>query len=231
MRDTRAQITMNRTTFQAAFFSTAGALVIGLAMIGCANEPPASNVAAVPGPQERLDAIVATLRRGFDQGGGGVITTGPAGQASTVTAISVNTQVTSHKLIPPTGEGEPLRAAITVEMKSRYTYRAAPVGPADGRGRGEVADERANVMAEGLAGGENQGEVLDSELVGLASGADAGRRTLPAQPEEVAIGWPESVTRSYDLVYQGDRWELVTEIDAKAEPLIKFAFDRALATQ
>jgi hypothetical protein len=57
----------------------------------------------------------------------------------------------------------------------------------------------------------------------------APKSTQPG--EDIVTRRPDEQVRKYELVDNGDRWVLVTQLDPKTEQSIKFAFEEALARQ
>jgi len=74
-------------------------------------------------------------------------------------------------------------------------------------------------------------EVLDPELLS-AQRQDADDRGTSESERQVTVARRQSAAeRKYELVYENDRWILVTPLDPETERSIQNAFDRALAEQ
>jgi hypothetical protein len=182
-------------------------------------------MSANPGPEESFELILETFRRGIEGVKVGFVARREGGHSM----MSGDNKV-SHKLIPPTKEGDPYKAIITVESKSSYSLQRTTPAETD-RENNKPGNQDSQ---SGIAGDDPVGiDILDSDLVGKP--ADAASSTRPSQPvadtTTVARRPQSPVTKSYELQYENGRWALMSELDPETEQGIKNAFDHAFKTQ
>jgi hypothetical protein len=135
-------------------------------------------------------------------------------------------QVT-YEMLPPKKDGDPLKAVIRVTSQSQYSMqRSTESGATDSSN--DAAEQPANGQSA-----EGDAQIFDPSV---ASTPRQGAKSAP--PANTTDGKAVVVARaddkderSYELVYENGRWKLVSELDPNTEGLIKFAFERALATQ
>jgi hypothetical protein len=207
--------------------------VAATCVVGCADHSDmgvrvSSNrprMSANPGPEESFELILETFRRGIEGVKVGFVARREGGHSM----MSGDNKV-SHKLIPPTKEGDPYKAIITVESKSSYSLQRTTPAETD-RENNKPGNQDSQ---SGIAGDDPVGiDILDSDLVGKP--ADAASSTRPSQPvadtTTVARRPQSPVTKSYELQYENGRWALMSELDPETEQGIKNAFDHAFKTQ
>ena len=210
------------------------AATLATCVVGCTDRsdlgvrvsPSAPRTSANPGPEESFDLILETFRRGVEGVKIGFVARREGGHSM----MSGDNKV-SHKLIPPTQEGDPYKAIITVESKSSYSMQRTTI-PEDKRENNNSGNQDSQ---SGIAGAENPVgiDILDSDLVGRP--ADTGAMAGPSQPiadaTTIARRPQTPVTKSYELQYENGRWALVTELDPETEQGIRNAFEHAFKTQ
>jgi hypothetical protein len=210
-----------------------GAVLAALAAVGCANETTPAGGGRPPGtvslgPEESFAEILATFRRGIETGAEGVPAGGINRQGGGYSVMSINNTV-SHKLLPPSSEGEPYRATITVVSQSRYSIqRTSPDSDDADRDDGSKESEGSGDPTRPLDTGV---EVYDDELITSTGGSGGSRRQTPTTPDAVPLRRQGEFTQTYDLVYRNGRWELVTQINPDTERAVLNAFKRALSMQ
>jgi hypothetical protein len=203
--------------------------LLAFSLAGCRDEAASSASADAvnprnAGPEESFKLIVETFRRGIEDIPIGFIMRQESGQS-----MMVGKNEVSHELIRPTKEGETYRAVITVSSQSRYSIQRTREEP-------EPDDENEEQPATTELTGESEDaagqEIFDSELVGGGSAPrNEPRRTSPGATEQFVDRRADQGERDYDLVYEGGRWKLITELDDETEQAIRDAFKRALDTQ
>jgi hypothetical protein len=204
-------------------------VILGTGLAGCRNES-ASNASAAagktttkPGPEESFKLIVETFRRGIEDIPIGFVMRQDSGQS-----MMVGKNEVSHQLIHPKKQGQPYRAIITVTSESRYSIQRTreETPPEDEREEQSLANSLTDDSDE-----EDGQEIFDSELIGSASSKNDSRRTTPGETEQFVDRRADAGERHYELVYENDKWRLVTELDPETEQATRDAFDRALKTQ
>jgi hypothetical protein len=202
-------------------------VLFAAALAGCAKDGGQQSVAAKrakPGPEESFELIVETFRRGVEDVRIGFVVPDEHGHS-----MMYGKNEVSHELIPPTKEGEPYKAVITVDSKSSYSIQRSGSSSDD-----DENDQRQDVASvEDLANDPGGLEILDDDLVsGSPTGNSSNRGSGDAASEPIvrrqAEDWP---VRKYELEYRNGRWELVTKPDPETEQSIQNAFDQALKTQ
>jgi hypothetical protein len=182
---------------------------------------------AKPTPEERFQHVLESFRRRVqDSQIGFVVTDG----TSRSTMVGHN-EVTS-KLIPPATAGDHYKAVITVHRESRYSYRhtASPTDQSE-------HDQNAKSQGTSLLDGPNAKKgisILEPDLAGKPRSDNSESAANPQtqqSAEDIVARQPDKEDRNFDLVYENDRWVLVTKTDPKTEQSIQFAFDEALANQ
>jgi len=210
------------------FFPLALTVLIAASFVAGCRETSVENKQAQStplqeSPEESLTRIMEIFRRGVEAVEIGFIVRDGDGHSM----MSGSNKVT-HQLIPP-GEDDPrYRAIITVSSQSRYSIQRSTDGE-DPQSQAKPSKSRPNPLAES---GEQQGvEVLDPELLS-AQRQDADDRGTSESERQVTVARRQSAAeRKYELVYENDRWILVTPLDPETERSIQNAFDRALAEQ
>jgi hypothetical protein len=193
--------------------------------IGC-NHRAASKSAqpAKATPEDSFKYILETFRRQVeDQNISFVVTDG-----SSRTAMSGSNKVSSE-LFPPKNAGENYKAVVTVESVSQYSLRRS-------RSSDEIEREKKskNQSSSSLVDSSEKKdiEVVDSRFAATSQDSNnQSSATTSAPPQETVQRRPDGEVRKYELVHDGDHWQLVTKLDPKTEQSIKFAFDEALSRQ
>ncbi len=207
-----------------------GILLVVLGAVGlngctkdAGEEAAAAAKRAKPGPEESFELIVETFRRGVEDVPIGFVVRRESGHSRMVGKNDVK-----HELIPPSKEGEPYKAIITVDSKSSYSIQRSGSSDDDDAKQNNNGDETADELANDPGGVE----VFDSDLVNPSpsGGSTRGNSEGAAEPivRRQADDWP---ARKYELEYRSGRWELLTELDPETEQSIQNAFDQALNTQ
>ena len=198
-------------------------------VIGCAKEAGKGSAAsakrAKPGPEESFELIVETFRRGVEDVPIGFVVRRESGHSRMVGKNDVK-----HELIPPSQEGEPYKAIITVDSKSSYSIQRS--GSSDDDDAKQDDSSRDATQADDLANDPGGVEVFDSDLVNASPSGGSTRGNGEGATEPIvrrqADDWP---ARKYELEYRSGRWELLTKLDPETEQSIQNAFDQALKTQ
>jgi hypothetical protein len=199
------------------------AAAIAFVALGCQKKPadsPEAQEAAKNSrvtPEQSFELIVDTFRRGIEDVQIGFdIPDGRGGRT-----MMTGRNVVTHQLIAPAKEGEPYTGQIKVASESHYSMqRSTEAG--EGAEKADTADQQAT---------SSDIQVFDP----VASADNSNAESRPAEPANkngVTVAQAKNENeRTYDLVYENGRWKLVTKLDPKTEESIRFAFDRALASQ
>lgn len=205
------------------------AVLFSAAFVSGCRESSVANTPSKPtpikeSPEESLTRIMEIFRRGVEAVEIGFIVRDGDGHSM----MSGSNKVT-HQLIPPGKDDPRYRAIITVSSQSRYSIQRSKDGDETQQNQGKTTNSRPNPLAET---GEEQGvEVLDPELLS-APRQDAENLGTNESERQVTVARRQSAAeRKYELVYENDRWILVTPLDPETERSIQNAFDRALAEQ
>jgi hypothetical protein len=200
-------------------------LIIVTMAIGCNRQVDGGTsgtaAAALPAPEARFAKILDYFRRKVeDQPVGFVVSDG------TSRSTLVGTNTVSSELIRPTKEGEPYKAFINVETRSSYTLHRTTSS--------EDSEKNQNSKNQGqkslLDSKDEKKNEFEPDLTGKTNSDSSGSKSN--QPgEEKTIRRPDVQNRKYELVYNHDRWSLVTKLDPKTQRSIQFAFEQALASQ
>jgi hypothetical protein len=177
-----------------------------------------------PGPEESFEMIVETVRRGIEDVPIGFVLRDEDGHS-----MMTGKNEVSHELIPPSKEGEPYKAIITVGSQSHYSIQRATSDEDD---EGQVEKQRIDSLAQETD--ETGLEVFDSELVGSSGKAKQDRRppsSAAEKSEKTVTRQADRQERKYEFVYVDGKWTLVTPLDAETEQSIQNAFNRALEMQ
>jgi hypothetical protein len=218
-------IEMNRSSVGHVFAAVA---LIVAAATGCQKQAGDTKAKAAPAvttkptPEESFELIVETFRRGVEDVPFGFKVDDGSGGRTMMTGRNVVT----HKLIPPAKEGEPLKAEIKVASKSQYSLQRSTEQP-------EADSEESEDATDTESTDDSDVQIFDP-AVASTPGAGTDRRATTTKEDKSAVTVArrdDQDERTYELVYENGRWKLVTKLDPKTEELIKFAFDRALATQ
>jgi hypothetical protein len=175
--------------------------------------------------EESFEFIVDTFRRHVEgQNVGFVITEG-----SSRTSMTGTNKVTAQ-LVRPATPDDHYKGVVTVESRSNYSLRRT-------RTAEEIEREQNAKKQQGSTSLIDQSDKKGLEIIDPKLAGTNGSEPSPTSPksnlqgEETVTRLPDNEKRDYQLVYDGDRWQLVTKLDPKTEQSIKFAFDEALARQ
>lgn len=189
--------------------------------IGCQKKDRESQGAAAAAskqatPEESFESIVEMFRRGVEDIPIGFRVDDGSGGRTLMTGRNVVT----HQLIPPGGDGDTYRAEITVESQSEYSLQRSNTSSAS-----QPATSDAQPAADGSDFQSLDPSQASSPGAGTASSAKGDKSAVTVARNE------EKDMRTYKLVYENGRWKLVSKLDPNTEGSIKFAFERALASQ
>ena len=204
------------------------AIVAGAAScISCTGESTGGKTATPaskfikPTPEESLTFIMDTFKRRIEETPIGFVIADSNGR-STMTG----TNKVSYEVIKPAEGANTLKAVVTVTTQSRYSIKRTKE-----TSEGDSDDEnskRADPLAD-PADEENGVESFDPVISGRPA-AESSTSSAP-RSEDVVARRPDEESRKYELVYEGDRWKLVTELDPDTESSIQNAFKNALDSQ
>jgi hypothetical protein len=209
-----------------ALLRTAAVLwAISTLCAGCNRQIAAGRPVAKPIPEERFQRILDTFRRNIEgQPVGFVVSNG--GSRSTL----VGTNKVSSKLIPPASADDHYKAVITVTSESHYSLRGTKNSAEEAERDQNAANQSSKTLSDPK---EKKGVgILEPDLAGKPRNdpSEAAPKATQSDEEKVSRRRNESV-RKYELVYDGERWELITKLDPKTERSIKFAFEEAFDRQ
>jgi hypothetical protein len=195
---------------------------------GCSGPAggPASGPVAKPTPEESFDVMMELFRRRIEGSPGSFVVEKHGGRSRLMASNTVTSEV-----FPPSKEGEPYRADVTVHSEARYSIQRTVEEP-DGSAKKE---EPRNDQRSGIPSLDNAGNgvgILDPDLV-TSHGGDQQqpRQTGPTAGESVVTRREDEEKRTFKLEYTNGRWVLLTKPDPKTERSIQEFFDEALATQ
>jgi hypothetical protein len=217
---------MNRGLY-ALLISLLGICVIAFVAVGCRHESASSVPTALPRatPEEGFEKVVEIFRDGMEiAGGSSGFVTQDAGAGS---RFQVHNTVTSE-LIAPSKPDEPYRGTITVSSQSIYSFHRQ-TDDDDKKDHKKNNDQPANGpnQSSTLGNSDSDFKSFNQSVVSDPSQDDKGSSDgTPAVERR-----PDNVDRTYQLVYQGGRWELVTKLDPKTEASVQHAFERAFRLQ
>ncbi len=203
-----------------------GAFLVAVACTGCRREPStAEQAVAHATPEQGFEEIVRVFKDGIESPGGSA-----SGFVAQNTGASSRFQVSNtvtSQLIKPAKPDDPYRGTITVTSQSIYSIRMAPDDD-------EKKDDDKNASANNR---QNPLDTTDTTNSGFES-FDKGLVSQPPSDDKssgsdapIVQRRPDKVGHTYDLVYQGNSWKLVTKLDPKTEASIENAFERALRLQ
>jgi hypothetical protein len=177
------------------------------------------------GPEESFKLIVETFRRGVEDIQIGFVMRQEGGHS-----MMTGRNKVSHELIPPTKDGEPYKATITVTSQSRYSIQRTNV-PVESDHKDDVKDQTTSADPLNETDDTSGLEILDPDLVGASGSSSQARRSSAGSTERLVDSRPDQGERKYELVYEKGRWNLVTKLDSETEQSIENAFVQALKTQ
>jgi len=201
---------------------------IAVAGTSCRREssPPVQAAPERPAPETSFEALVELVKDGMVLPGGSA-----SGFVSQNTGASSRFQVhntVTSQLIPPATPADPYRGKITITSQSVYSLRRSAED--DDQKKRDEQNAPADRGFGTLDDSQNSYSGFNSFDRGLVSDSSDDEKSGAAEIESVQRR-PDSVDRTYDLVYQGGRWELTTKLDPKTEASVENAFQRALRLQ
>jgi hypothetical protein len=180
---------------------------------------------AKPTPEERFHRVLESFRRKVEEPQLGFVVS-EGGTRSTM----FGTNKVSSQLIPPATAEDHYKAVITVDRESHYSLRRTKTNSNESEHDQNAKGQGTNALDDPK---EKKGiDILEPDLAGKTHSDNSQSAPKPTQSdEEIVTRQPDKVVRKYDLIYDDDRWVLVTKTDPKTEQSIQFAFDEALASQ
>lgn len=194
------------------------AVLLAIAVFGLSGCQQASSPSAVPisddSPESKLEEIMNRLRTA-------VVDASAAAGSGVVSQRTV-----SHRLIPPDGDKDRYRAKITIKTTVALANPPASATRVPEEKSEEEAEEEAlDPLAE-------EEEMPDPLLEDSAKGeATAGEEELPSDggiSRRTVEESRETTTKTYELVYDNERWKLVDEISDEEDEVAKYLFEYAL---
>jgi hypothetical protein len=199
-------------------------VLIAIMCVGCDHsaERKAAAAAAMQGPEPSFKRIIDSFRRKIeDQPVNLVVSDG----VNRTTVAGSNT--VSYELTPPPTPNDRYKATVTVTTKSQYSLRHST-----------KTDENDQPPQKPR---KNPLDREDNKGIPLPSTADATPKPSDEQtgksdskskePQETVARRQGTESKKYELVYENNKWLLLTAIDPKTEKSIQFAFDEALSVQ
>jgi hypothetical protein len=202
----------------------AAALMAGCHKSNSASGKSGSLTSGKASPEESFKIILATFKRGIEDVQAGFVLPESAGSGHSM--LATQNKVTSE-LIPPANEAEPYRATITVTNRSRFSLQRNEAEEKERKD--EKNQQESSSSTTDATGADNGVQILDPDLVSSSS-TSKGKKGPSITDSAVSRQTIES-QRTYELVYENGRWNLVTKLDEELEKSIQGAFDQALGTQ
>jgi len=208
-------------------------LLLGVALVvavttcsGCTRETRTTPVNppryANPTPEQSFDTIFDMFRRRIEDTPVGFVVSDSTGRSSSL----IGKSTVSKELIPPTGEGQPYKAIITVTTESRYAIMRTKEADDDNSADQQNEKNSSDTLGDPSADQDDLGD--QSPPTKPANDTSKGRiATDVIRPP----GQDKQDVRKYELEYQNGRWKLITELNTKTEQSIQNAFKNALDTQ
>jgi hypothetical protein len=215
---------MNCTRFL-LLWVTAGIVSAAVTCTGCKEKAATTRInptAPVPlkptTPEESLQVILDTFKRGIEDVQAGFV----AAEQNGHTMLTTTNKVT-HEIFPPAGENEPYRANIIVTSTSRFSMQRSESEEEKDRKKDKESQKSGSTdLSDPSADPNDAGIDLPSSI--------PNKSRINVNDGEVAR-IPDESKRVYELVYKDGRWTLVTELNKDTEKSIQNAFQHALATQ
>ena len=137
--------------------------------------------------------------------------------------LAIRNEVT-HKLIPPSKEGDSYRGVITVTSQRNYSIQRSARNDSSGDKSGDQNGNNRRVISQ-----DDDGvNVYDGDLVKAPA---KERSTDSGQSDEMIARLSDEDVRDYQLVYENNQWVLKTALDPETEQSIESAFNHALSLQ
>jgi hypothetical protein len=203
-------------------------LVIAAIGTGCRRSADGASTAAgtTRGPKERLDRIVESVRHKIEDMPVGFVVSDGNGRS---TMVGTN-KITKVDLIAPASAEEHYKAVITVDSQLRYSIHRTKSSDESEKDQGAKTQGK-NILNDSKDS-KNNLNILDADLAAKSSSPTSPIATKSDQPsDEIVTRRPPEQIRKYELVYDNDRWSLVTTLDPKTEQSLQFAFDEATSSQ
>ena len=183
---------------------------VAAACISACAEKPRQPRPAPPPPtaEERFDNLVQALKRQFNNIDPLPPSMSDYNSPAGVPVTSSKTTV-EHELIPPSEEGQPYRAVVTLNTRSTVTV----VLPFKEKEEDETPGDE------------------DQETDGQAAGVSPSSDTIDRLGNSPIRTVPHEDVRRLELEFQEGKWVLLTEIDEENEPFTAAALDYALMRQ
>jgi hypothetical protein len=190
---------------------------------GCQRGAASADAPKKSTPQESLESVLTTFRRGMETGAGSIVASSGslAHQDGGVSVYTIENQV-SHEYLPAEQADGEHRAKITVESRSRFSIKPA-------QGNKDSRDDTSEKSAR-----EGAGTASGAAGAGVGGGLSSGggsRSTSRGVGGEVPEAHKNTEIRTYELAYRNGRWELVTAIDPETDKAALEAFKYAIQTQ
>lgn len=174
-------------------------------------------------PEESFEEIVNVLEEGLELPGGQAsgFVTSSSGASS---RFQVHNTVDS-KFIPPAGANEPYRGEITVTTHSIYSLRKLDDDD-DEDDRKQPGAKRNSALLEESAEAGAGFSSFDESLVTESKDNKSGRGEIDSVHRRA-----DKIERKFELVFENNRWVLLTKVDKENDTAIEKAFSRALSMQ
>ncbi|HEX6964061.1 MAG TPA: hypothetical protein VF175_19490 [Lacipirellula sp.] len=138
----------------------------------------------------------------------------------------VSQRTVSHRLIPPGGDQDKYRAEVTIKTTIAL---ANPPASATRLPEEETEEDEEEKIPDPLAEEEEMPDPLLEDSAALEATGD--EEELPADSgisRRTVEESRETTTKTYELVYENERWKLVDEISAQEDEVAKYLFEYAL---
>jgi hypothetical protein len=211
-------------------FSQIATILMVLAAAPCisCNRPASTSTttatkSAKPGPEESLTDIMGVFRRRMEDTPIGFVATNSSGRSA-----MTGTNKVSYELVRPAADGEPYKAFITVVSTSHYSVlRTVETDKEDSR------DKESNGKSTSILDEPDPNAIpINSEESDATTEETPNDKKGPKRPGEEKVGrQKDQATRTYELIYENGRWDLVTKLNEQTEQAVGNAFKNALGTQ
>jgi len=195
------------------------------ALSGTSCNPQSNKPATVntkPSPEESFATIMEVFRRRMEETPIGFVVS-DASSRSTLTGMNK----VSDELIKPASAGEPFKAVVTVSSQSRYWVARTKEEEESDREKEKEAAAKNDGL--GTESGDENSKPFDPAVTGPKDSSRSRSSSIPGVP--TAIPSSDQDERKYELVYENEKWKLVTELNPETEQSVQNAFKNALDTQ
>ena len=193
--------------------------------VGCDSSPAVDRQPQAPPPpptaEERFTTIVESLKRRVENRSLTASDTIGAYNGKPGTPITDATVRVSHELLPESDDGEPRRAVVCFETKSKVTVVLPQADESEKAGAERRRSREIDEMQEDLAGVADLDSLVVPSTKGLTSPLNSPVHELD-QGEE---------SRCFEMEFRDGRWELLTELDRENEPFYSLQIEFALKRQ